>query len=523
MTTPSSAASRRFFELANLTVMAKSIPRAAISHAAVVLKGGHVIDGTGQPAFAADVAISGDTIVAVGDLNDVAADRVVDVTGLAIAPGFIDVHTHDDLICITQPEMTPKISQGVTTLIVGNCGISAAPLRFPDGVREPFNLLGQQDDFAYDTFASYRQAIEKATPRVNIAALVGHSTLRVRCVKDLQRPATARELEQMSALLRQALEAGAVGMSSGVFYGPAQGADVRELTALAQTVSETGGVYTAHIRDELEGIVESLQEGFAVTRPRQTPFVVSHFKCAGVRNWGRAAELLGLIDAAREKQSVHLDCYPYTAGSTVIRPDLADGEVEILINWSTPHPEVAGRTLKSIAEAWGMTQAHAAEQLMPGGASYFQMREEDMRQIMQHHCCMIGSDGLPHDSLPHPRLWGTFPRVLGHYARDLKVLSLETAVHKMSGLSAATFRLLDRGRIAAGMKADITVFNPATIIDRATYDNPAQLAEGVVHVFVNGTLAWSEQAATATRSGRFLPRATAAPSSPAMPTHARLQ
>lgn len=481
----------------------------SIHRADVVLRGGKIIDGTGQLAYAADVALSGDSIVAIGDLAKFTAERIIDVTGLIVAPGFIDVHTHDDLICITQPEMTPKISQGVTTLIVGNCGISAAPLRFRDSVKEPFNLLGQLDDFAYDTFASYRQAIEAVSPRVNVAALVGHSTLRVRCVKDLKRPATASEREQMSVLLRQALDEGAVGMSSGVFYGPAQAADAQELSVLAETVSEAGGVYTAHLRDELEGIVESLEEGFAVSKPRQTPFIVSHLKCAGVRNWGRAGELLDLIDDARKTQPVHVDCYPYTAGSTVIRPDLADGEVEILINWSTPHPEVAGRTLKSIAEEWGMTQAAAAEQLMPGGASYFQMREQDMRQIMQHHCCMIGSDGLPHDSLPHPRLWGTFPRVLGRYARDLKVLSLESAVHKMSGLSAATFGLRDRGQIAVGKKADVTVFNPETIIDRATYDNPAQLAEGVVHVFVNGTLAWTEQAATAVRTGRFLSRVSA--------------
>jgi N-acyl-D-amino-acid deacylase len=475
----------------------------------IVLKGGQVIDGTGQPAFAADVALSGDTIVAIGNLANVVTDRTIDVSGLVVAPGFIDVHTHDDLICITQPEMIPKISQGVTTLVVGNCGISAAPLRFANGVSEPFNLLGQQDDFAYDSFASYRQAIEAASPRVNVAALVGHSTLRVRCVEDLDRPATAQELEEMNVLLRQALDQGAVGMSSGVFYAPAQAADVHELSVLAYTVGNAGGVCTAHIRDEREGIVDALKEAFSVTKPRRTPLILSHVKCAGVRNWGRAGETLGLIDSARQTQPVSLDCYPYTAGSTVIRPDLADGEVEILINWSTPHPEMGGRTLKSIAEEWGMSQASAAEQLMPGGASYFQMHEQDMRQIMQHNCCMIGSDGLPHDTLPHPRLWGTFPRVLGRYARDLKVMSLELAVHKMTGLSATTFSLPDRGRIAAGMKADITVFNPETIIDRATYENPTQRAEGVVHVFVNGTLAWTEQAATPVRNGRFIARARA--------------
>ena len=472
----------------------------------MLLRGGQIIDGSGQPAFSADVALSGDTIVAIGDLTGVSAKQVIDVTGLVVAPGFIDVHTHDDLACITHPEMTPKISQGVTTLIVGNCGISAAPLRFRDSVSEPFNLLGQKDDFAYDSFASYRRAIEAASPRVNVAALVGHSTLRVRCVENLERPATASEREQMNVLLQEALDGGAVGMSSGVFYSPAQAADVEELGFLARTVGKVGGICTAHIRDERDGIVEALQEAFAVTKAGGTPLVLSHLKCAGVRNWGRAAETLRVIDTARKTQPVHLDCYPYTAGSTVIRPDLADGEVEILINWSTPYPAMSGRTLKSIAEEWGTTQAAAAERLMPGGASYFQMHEQDMRQILEHRCCMIGSDGLPHDSLPHPRLWGTFPRVLGRYARDLKALSLEAAVHKMTGLSAATFGLVQRGLIVAGMKADITVFNPETIIDYATYEAPAQPAGGIEHVFVNGALAWTQKAATPLRSGRFLPR-----------------
>jgi N-acyl-D-amino-acid deacylase len=479
-----------------------------VLHADIVLKGGLIIDGRGQPAFAADVAVRDDTIIAVGDLTRVSAIRIIDVTGLIVAPGFIDVHTHDDLICISQPDMTPKISQGVTTLIVGNCGISAPPLRFHDSVSEPFNLLGQKDDFAYDSFASYRQAIEAVSPRVNVAALVGHSTLRVQCVEDLGRPATASEREQMNVLLREALDQGALGLSSGVFYAPAQAADVEELQVLAQTVAKAGGVYTAHIRDERDGIVAALQEAFAVSKPGRTPLVLSHHKCAGLRNWGRAAETLALIDTARQTQPVHLDCYPYTAGSTVIRPDLVDGEVEILINWSTPYPDMAGRTLKSIAAGWGMTEAATAERLMPGGASYFQMHEQDVREILMHSCCMIGSDGLPHDSLPHPRLWGTFPRVLGRYARDLNVISLETAVHKMTGLPAATFALAKRGLIEVGMKADITVFDPETIIDRATYDAPAQMAEGVVHVFVNGTLAWTQKSATPARNGRFLGRAT---------------
>lgn len=477
----------------------------------IVLKGGLVIDGSGAERFAADVAIQGDTIVAVGQNLDAPSARVVDVTGLTVSPGFIDVHTHDDLICITQPDMVPKISQGVTTVVAGNCGISAPLLRFDDAVAEPFNLLGAREDFAYDTFADYRRAVEAAVPRVNVAALVGHSALRVLCLADIDRPADADERAKMDALLQDALNEGALGLSSGVFYAPAWAADVEELQGLAETVAAAGGVYTAHIRDEREGIIEALREAFEVAQGGAdrgpAPLILSHHKCAGVRNWGRATETLGLIDQTRQRQPVYLDCYPYTAGSTIIRPDLADGEVEILINWSEPHPEMGGRTLKSIAQDWGVSEPEAAERLQPGGASYFQMAETDMRAILSHACCMVGSDGLPHDQLPHPRLWGAFPRVLGHYARDLQLLSLEAAVYKMTGLAAKTFRLADRGVIAPGMKADITVFDADTILDMATYETPTRPAKGIEKVYVNGVLAWSDTAPTAERSGRFLRRA----------------
>jgi N-acyl-D-amino-acid deacylase len=471
-----------------------------------VLRGGLVIDGDGGPAYSADVAVAGDTIVAVGTSLTIGAARVIDVTGLVVAPGFIDVHTHDDLVCITQPDMISKITQGVTTVITGNCGISAPLLRFDNAVDEPFNLLGAREDFAYDTFADYRRAIETARPRVNVAALVGHSALRVLCLDDIDRAATPAERERMDGLLRDALAEGALGLSSGVFYAPAWAADVEELQALAKTVAEVGGVYTAHIRDEREGIIEALKEAFVVAEPSRTSLILSHHKCAGLRNWGRAAETLGLIDETRARQPVHLDCYPYTAGSTIIRPDLADGEVEILVNWSEPHPEMAGRTLASIAEEWSLTQAQAAERLMPGGASYFQMAEADMRAILSHACCMIGSDGLPHDKRPHPRLWGAFPRVLGRYARDEKLLSLEAAVRKMTSLPADTFGLAERGRLAVGMKADITVFDAEAIIDEATYEAPTRPASGIAHVFVNGALTWSQGTAVGSRAGRFLRR-----------------
>lgn len=487
--------------------MPKSLAPAS-SQPDLLLLGGSVIDGSGAAAVRADVAITGGHITAVGDLGSVKAKAVMSVAGRIVAPGFIDVHTHDDLICLADPDMTPKISQGVTTVIVGNCGISAGPIDFADTVTEPFNLLGGRDEFRFATYADYAAAIDDARPRVNIAALVGHSTLRLRCMADLERAAEDAEISAMADALDAALQAGALGLSSGVFYAPARAADVAELTALAGVVAKARGVYTAHIRDEYDGVVEALEEAFSVAAPERVPLVISHHKCAGIHNWGRSTETLGRIDKARLHQPVFMDCYPYTAGSTVIREDLADGEIEVLINWSEPHPEMAGRKLKCIAGDWEVSEAEAARRLAPGGANYFQIHEDDMQRILSHDGCMIGSDGLPNDPLPHPRLWGTFPRVLGRYARELGLLSLEQAVHKMTGLSARTFGLSDRGLIAPGMAADLTIFDAAKVLDTATYAEPKSVAAGIEHVFVNGVLSWNSGGVTPQRAGRFLRRGT---------------
>ncbi len=436
----------------------------------LLLRRGLVFDGSGTEPRIADVAVRDGRIVAVGDLGDLAATQTLDVTGKAIAPGFIDSHSHDDYACIRTPDMTAKISQGVTTVVVGNCGLSVAPLRFKGEVEEPFNLLGDTRAFAYDSFAAYAGAIDAARPAVNVAALVGHTTLRKICMRDLDLPASAEERKAMQNLLADALQAGATGLSSGVYYPPAQAADLAEMTALAQTVSAHGGVYATHIRSEYDGVADALTEAFATTRTAQTPLIISHHKCAGVRNWGRSAETLGLIEGAAKRQPVCLDCYPYTAGSSVLNPDLCDGEIRVLINSSQPYPDTAGRYLKEVASEWGITEREAAVRLQPGYACYFQIHEDDMRRILSHPLCMVGSDGLPNDLNPHPRLWGTFPRVLGHYARDLDLFPMAEAVHKMTGLTAQRFGFHDRGRIAVGMAADITVFDPVTVADRATFE-----------------------------------------------------
>ncbi|MDI7775757.1 D-aminoacylase [Asticcacaulis sp. EMRT-3] len=469
-----------------------------------VLRGGLVFDGDGGTPFQADVAFSDGLIVAVGDLKNVRAAREIDVTGKAVAPGFIDSHSHDDYACIRTPDMTAKISQGVTTVVVGNCGLSIAPLRFEGAVEEPFNLLGDEKAFAYASFAAYAEAISAARPAVNVAALVGHTTLRKICMNDLTKPASPDERKAMQDLLANALRAGAAGLSSGVYYPPAYAADLAELTALAETVSAHGGVYATHIRSEYDGVAEALQEAFATTRAARTPLIISHHKCAGVHNWGRSAETLGLIGTAAKTQPVCMDCYPYTAGSSVLNPDLCDGEIRVLINSSQPYPEMAGRYLKEIAAEWGLSERAAARRMMPGYACYFQIHEDDMKRILSHPLCMVGSDGLPNDLNPHPRLWGTFPRVLGHYARDLDLFPLAEAVAKMTGFTARRFGFSDRGRIKPGLAADITVFDPATVADRATFEAPVQISAGIEEVFVGGVQSWSQGRATGERSGRFI-------------------
>ena len=472
------------------------------------------MDGTGTEAFRADIAFDAGRIAAIGDLSGVSVGNVIDVSGLVVAPGFIDVHTHDDLACIREPAMTPKLSQGVTTVIVGNCGLSAVPLRLDAAVPEPLNLLGGPAEFRYDTISEYAARIDAVCPSVNVAALIGHSSLRLRCVADPARRAAPDELLYMAELLRRCMDEGALGLSSGLFYAPAAAADTEELAPLAAIVAQCGGVYTAHIRDERDGIVDALGEFFAVSKDRRLPLIVSHHKCAGVGNWGRSAETLALIDRTRLTRPVLMDCYPYTAGSTVLRPDLADGEVDILVNWSEPYPDMAGRKLRAIAAEWSCSEPEAAARLAPGGASYFQMHEDDVRAILAHEACMIGSDGLPSDPLPHPRLWGTFPRVLGHYARDTALMPLATAVHRMTGLSGATFNLDDRGVIRVGAVADVTVFDAGRVADLATYERPRIAAQGIEHVFVGGMLSWTNGAATGSRGGRFIRRSHQRDNSP---------
>ncbi|HSV59928.1 MAG TPA: D-aminoacylase [Variovorax sp.] len=474
---------------------------------ATLLQGGLVVDGSGTPGRVADVLLVGERIAGIGGPGTLPghALEVIDCRGKVVAPGFIDVHTHDDAAAIEKADMLPKLSQGVTTVIVGNCGISLAPV-VSDAPAAPLSLLGN-GQFRHATMREYAAAVDAARPGVNVAALLGHTALRMRHMPVLDRAANEAERAAMAADMQEAMDAGALGLSSGIFYEEAYAADVPELVAVASVAARNGGVYATHIRDELAGILPALQEAALTARQSGLPLVISHHKCAGPANWGRTRETLPLIEQLAQGQELAMDVYPYTAGSTVLREDLVDGVIDILITGSQPHPEMGGRYLKDIAAEWGVSQQDAARRLKPGNACYFQMREDDVQRVITHPLSMIGSDGLPHDERPHPRLWGAFPRVLANYWRDKGVLQLEQAIHKMSGMSAARFRIGERGLLREGFMADVVVFDPQTVRDGATFEEPRRFSEGIERVWVNGALSYTaEGRATGARAGRFVRR-----------------
>ena len=471
-----------------------------------LIVGAQLYDGTGAPPLARDVALREGRIAAIGNLSNWLAEDVIEADGRALAPGFVDVHTHDDTHVIRAPQMLPKISQGVTTVIVGNCGISASPVTLAGDPPDPMNLLGERDAFRYPTFAAYVDAVNAARPAVNVGALIGHTALRSNHLDSLARAATPAEIAAMRAQLEEALAHGALGLSTGLAYASAKAAPTDEVIALAAPLAAAGALYTTHMRTEFDAILDAMDEAYRIGRHARVPVVISHLKCAGPSNWGRGAEVLASLDGARRLQPVGCDCYPYSRSSSTLDLSQVSGDIDITVTWSTPHPEQAGRLISEIAAQWGLTQQEAARRLQPAGAVYHNMSEEDVRRILSHPATMVGSDGLPNDPLPHPRLWGAFPRVLGHYARDAALIPLEEAIRKMTGLSARRFGLAQRGEVHVGWHADLVLFDPASVRDTATFERPQQVADGIDAVWVNGVLSYRDGAATGARAGRFVAR-----------------
>ncbi|HTQ77243.1 MAG TPA: D-aminoacylase [Burkholderiales bacterium] len=473
----------------------------------LIVRGATVVDGTRAPRFQADVAVAGDRIAALGRLPGAKAALELDATGKIIAPGFIDAHTHDDRLLLSAPEMAPKASQGVTTVIAGNCGVSLAPLVLGGrAAPPPLDLIGDGAWYRFPSFGAYVEELERSPAATNAALLVGHTSLRVAAMQRLDRAASAGEIEQMRARVGEALEAGAIGCSTGLYYEPARAAPAEEVIEVCRPLSARKALYCTHMRDEGDRVLDSLEESFRIGRALGVPVVISHHKVAGVANHGRTRETLPLIDGRMKAQPVGLDCYPYCASSTILTADRAALATRTLVTWSTPHPEFAGMDLDAIAQAMKLPPDQAADRLRPAGAIYFMMDEADVQRVLAFEHTMIGSDGLPHDAAPHPRLWGTFPRVLGHYARGLGLFPLETAVYKMTGLPAKTFGLAGRGVLRAGAFADLCVFDAGTVDEAATFARPIQPAKGIEAVIVNGTPVWRDGKPTGARPGRVLRR-----------------
>ncbi|MBI3516386.1 MAG: D-aminoacylase [Proteobacteria bacterium] len=475
----------------------------------LIIRNAQLIDGTGAPPVGGDLAIAGDRIVALGALPaGSSAPSEIDARGKVAAPGFIDPHTHDDNLLLSDPAMTPKVSQGVTTVVAGNCGISLAPLTVAGAPTPPLDLLGDAGVFRFPRFADYLDQLDQTPPAINAAFLVGHMSLRVGCMDRFDRPASAAEIAQMAQRLDDSLAAGAIGLSTGLYYKPSEAAPTDEVISLAKVAKRHGGMYVTHMRNENDRVMSALDESFAIGREAQVPVVISHHKVIGKANFGRSAETLPFLAERAKRQPIGFDVYPYIASSTVLSVDRFNASQRIIVTWSKQRPEVSGRDLADIAREMNTSIEIAAAALQPAGAIYFMMDEDDVQKILKADGAMVGSDGLPHDVFPHPRLWGTFPRVLGHYARDLQLFPLHEAVHKMTGLTAGYFGLRDRGVLRVGAFADVVLFDPATVIDRATFQAPTQPAAGIELVLVNGKPVWRDGAATGARPGRALRRAT---------------
>jgi N-acyl-D-amino-acid deacylase len=487
------------------------MPSDAQSQPDLVIRGAVLIDGSGRPGTRGDLAVKDDRIVALGDLSQLKGGRDIRAAGLALAPGFVDTHTHDDRALLIDPPMSCKVSQGVTTVIAGNCGISLAPLTIGRYPPPPLDLIAREPQQFFESFGSYLAALDRDPPALNAACQVGHSTLRVGAMDRLDRPATAAEVDAMRRALETSLESGAIGLSTGLYYPPAKDAPTEEVIALGKVLHDHGGIHTTHMRDEASHVVDSVRETIRIGKESGIPVVISHHKASGTPNHGLVRDTLKLIDDARKSQALGLDVYPYVAASTMLDPRRIPLASRIIVSWSKAHPEFAGRTLDAIAETLGCDQEEAARQLLPAGAIYFMMSEDDVRRVLAYPHTMIGSDGLPHDRHPHPRLWGTFPRVLGHYVRDVKLFSLEEAVRRMTALPAAQFGLTDRGVLREGAYADLVLFDPETIADRATFEQPTLPAAGIAQVFVNGRAVWRDGAPTGERPGRALRRQALGP------------
>ncbi|MGD9562707.1 MAG: amidohydrolase family protein [Pyrinomonadaceae bacterium] len=466
---------------------------------AIVIRNARIVDGTGGPAYSGDVRIRDGKVTKIGKIKVSSRDEVIDASGLVLAPGFIDIHNHSESGLLREGTAANQVSQGITTVIVGPDGGSPSSLK--------------------DYFAKLEGKVA-----VNVGAFMGHATLREQVMKNgFARKATDIEIAEMQKLLEHAMREGAFGLSSGLEYDTGYSASTEELIALAKVAAKHGGVYMTHMRDEEEGMLDALREAIRIGREAKIPVQISHIKMGNKNVWGKSAEAIALIEEARRSGlDISADAYPYTAWAstiTVLVPsrkhdDRAEvekglsnvgGADKVLITSCSAHRDYEGKTLAQIAESQNTSPVDVYIQIVKdGGAGVVgnSMNESDVKAFYQQPWVMVSSDGGIGSR--HPRGTGTFPRVLGKFVRENKWLSLEDAVRKMSALPAARLGLKDRGLIKKGMKADLVLFDPNTVIDRATFGEPQVFSEGIRMVFVNGTKVWDQGKPSGQLPGRIL-------------------
>jgi len=527
-----------------------------------VIKNVNIIDGTGKPSFRADVGISGEKIALIA--HEVAQEclSVINGEGLCLSPGFIDPHTHSDTSLIIDGRAESRVYQGVTTEVVGNCGSSPFPLlgQSMEEMKREARSMGVDTDIDWVDTAGYIEKLQKGGIAVNVAPLVGHNTVRGSVVGFDDVQPTPQEQERMEKLVEESMQEGAFGLSSGLYYPPGYYAKTSEVIGLARAAAKHGGIYASHIRSESDTLFEAVEEALEIGEKAGIRVEISHLKLEGYNNFEGADRLLNMIDDANARGlDVGADQYPYTASSTwlgsilpnwaqagggvavgsrlknpetrkELRQDYNDHRKEwqdrggvnewnqILVTEFTDRPDLVGKTVAQIADEWGKDGLETSFDLILAadggpGCVFFDQLEDNVRFLMKHPLVVTGSDGAslsPRGILgqgkPHPRSYGTFARVLGHYVRELKINTLEEAVRKMTSATARHFNMTGRGEVREGAWADLVLFDSSTIIARAPFTDPHQFPDGISHVWVNGKLVIEQGKHTGNLPGKVLRR-----------------